>query len=455
MRREDDVVEDKDTRASGDMQAGAFVTAESQEQTAEERERVKSIFTFLKGMAELKTTSVLDIDKQPWKKYVAQIPQDDEYVHISYRDTLNVAPEDEDVPEDGATEDDWILTVRKPELSACPAPDDILRPWLLPGWDDFEEEVRHRAERPRTIPQAKGVRAAARTETQEPFEENAERVGVYRTWRKKREAWAQEQRHLNEVRELFIELYRLSEELKQESETKELMIGNGILTDAQNTSIQHPILLRRVRICFDKQKNEIAVCDADADSELYTTVLRALEDVNYNAITDMQRTLEKGDYHPLDRTEGGTFLRISVHHLSPASMFVQAGQQIPPNSKERLFLQERPVLFMRRRVDGLAKFVDGVLEHIDETGDVPQPLRAIAGLHEKRVLEERPAQTAEQRLAELGGEDPEILLAMPANREQLAIAQQIAQHDAVIVQGPPGTGKTHTIANLMGHFLFG
>ena len=71
MRREDDMLEEKDTRASGDTQAGAFMTAERQEQIAEERERVKSIFTFLKGMAELKTTSVLDIDKQPWKKYVA------------------------------------------------------------------------------------------------------------------------------------------------------------------------------------------------------------------------------------------------------------------------------------------------------------------------------------------------------------------------------------------------
>jgi len=26
-------------------------------------------------------------------------------------------------------------------------------------------------------------------------------------------------------------------------------------------------------------------------------------------------------------------------------------------------------------------------------------------------------------------------------------------HRAVVVQGPPGTGKTHTIANLLGHFL--
>ncbi|BEU87091.1 hypothetical protein TAMA11512_05550 [Selenomonas sp. TAMA-11512] len=423
------------------------MTEEQKKHTADERERVKSIFTFLKGMAELKTTSVLDIEKQPWKKYLAQLPQDDEYVHIYYRDTLK------DMAEDDEVADDRILTVRKPMLSACPAPDDILRPWLLPGWEKFEEDVRHRAERLRPVPPAKGTRVAAHAETQEAFEENAERVQAYHAWSKRREVWAKEQRHLSEVRELFIEMYRLSEELKRDSETKELMIGNGVLTDAQNPNIQHPILLKRVRIRFDKQKNEIAVCDAESDSELYTTVLSELEDVNYNTVADMQRTLEQGGYHPLDRTDGCDFLKVAVHQLSPASLFLEAGQQPPPNSKERLFLQVKPVLFMRRRVDGLAKFVDGVLDNIDATGYVPQTLWAISGLHEKRTLEERPAKTAEQRLAELGGEDSEILLAMPANREQLAIAQQIERYDSVIVQGPPGTGKTHTIANLMGHFL--
>ena len=41
----------------------------------------------------------------------------------------------------------------------------------------------------------------------------------------------------------------------------------------------------------------------------------------------------------------------------------------------------------------------------------------------------------------------------PANKAQLRIAQDIEQNNAVEVQGPPGTGKTHTIANLIGHFL--
>lgn len=33
------------------------------------------------------------------------------------------------------------------------------------------------------------------------------------------------------------------------------------------------------------------------------------------------------------------------------------------------------------------------------------------------------------------------------------IARRIREAGSVVVQGPPGTGKTHTIANLIGHFL--
>ena len=53
----------------------------------------------------------------------------------------------------------------------------------------------------------------------------------------------------------------------------------------------------------------------------------------------------------------------------------------------------------------------------------------------------------------ISGEDEEILLTKPANKQQLSIAQEIRQKNAVEVQGPPGTGKTHTIANLIGDLL--
>lgn len=417
-----------------------------QEHTEEECERVKSIFYFIKEMAALKPTSILNIEKQPWKKYVSQIPQDEEYIHFSYRDTVEKVPEDAEI-------DDWILRVQKPVLTPCPPPSKILQPWLMPGWDRFEEDARFYRERPCPMRMEAEAREATEEDGKERFQDSAERIKAYQTWIQARKDWADHQKHLNEIREFFIELHQKAKELERDSEIKELMIGNGILTDKQNPDIQHPILLQRVCMTFDAKKNEIAIRDTEAAPELYTTVLSALENVSHSAVSDMQGTLESGSYHPLDRGEGYKFLQVSIQQLSPKSMFLLEGEAVPANSKESLFVQARPVFFIRKRADGIAKFVDGVIEHIDYTGYAPSPLWAIAGLHKKRLIEDTPERTTEEKLAELGGEDSGILLSLPANREQLSIAQQIEQYDSVIVQGPPGTGKTHTIANLMGHFL--
>lgn len=42
---------------------------------------------------------------------------------------------------------------------------------------------------------------------------------------------------------------------------------------------------------------------------------------------------------------------------------------------------------------------------------------------------------------------------MPFNDEQVRIVQLLECSDGVVVQGPPGTGKTHTIANIICHYL--
>ena len=42
---------------------------------------------------------------------------------------------------------------------------------------------------------------------------------------------------------------------------------------------------------------------------------------------------------------------------------------------------------------------------------------------------------------------------MPYNDEQVSIVEKLETNDGVVVQGPPGTGKTHTIANVISHFL--
>lgn len=47
----------------------------------------------------------------------------------------------------------------------------------------------------------------------------------------------------------------------------------------------------------------------------------------------------------------------------------------------------------------------------------------------------------------------ELYFPKPFNEEQVQIIDRLENSDGVVVQGPPGTGKTHTIANVICHYL--
>lgn len=49
--------------------------------------------------------------------------------------------------------------------------------------------------------------------------------------------------------------------------------------------------------------------------------------------------------------------------------------------------------------------------------------------------------------------DEEVLFPLPANREQYKIVDKVRSSNIVLVQGPPGTGKSHTITNLISHYI--
>ena len=49
--------------------------------------------------------------------------------------------------------------------------------------------------------------------------------------------------------------------------------------------------------------------------------------------------------------------------------------------------------------------------------------------------------------------DSAFFFPLPYNDEQISVVKALEEHDGVVVQGPPGTGKTHTIANIISHYL--
>jgi DNA-directed RNA polymerase subunit L len=61
--------------------------------------------------------------------------------------------------------------------------------------------------------------------------------------------------------------------------------------------------------------------------------------------------------------------------------------------------------------------------------------------------------SASERHSDGGEKVADLYFPKPFNDEQVRILQLLEISDGVVVQGPPGTGKTHTIANVISHYL--
>lgn len=406
-----------------------------QQKSLTQQEKSLSLFSFVRELNKLKQKVVLNWKEHPLCRPMSGLPDDPEHIRVFYRDRV-----EEEAPETDAG--NVLLSVRKPRLEPCPKPGRELENWLIEGWESPQNE-----------PQAHAFQSYGKPERLEWFDEEPERVSAFKSWKKKRDVWAQRQLILQQSLELFNDLYKRYFELERNPETLEMIVANGILVDRDDPDLCHPVLTKRVRLRFDPDENVITIEEVEGLSELYSVVLQTMEDINLHAVNQLQEELGRNDYHPLDRNETPGFLKSLIHQLSSDSSFSDVGMPEDWKKQGRLLLYLDPCYILRHRMDGTPKAIERIMEHIRETGFVPAPIGDIVSGGMDQIPEEAAEQTVEQQLAAVGGESAEILLSKEANSEQLEIAKRIGQYNAVLVQGPPGTGKTHTIANLMGHFL--
>lgn len=396
------------------------------------KEKILSLFNYLKGLCELKTKSILHINNQEMSIYYDDIPKASEYVKTYYRDTV----QNDEV--DNCTD---LITVSKPEFEKCPQPPQSIIDWLEPNWDSIKE------------PEVTAKETITKENIIEEFTESKQRVELFNQWNEDRNIWYERQLKIKNTREFFKKLYNLYIDLQRDSDSLELVVGNGFIKYKNNKEVYHPILLKRVSIEFDSTENIVKICDTDTDPELYTTILNSkIENLNLSSMQNLKTELKEKFYHPLDRNDAYDYLEKMAHELSSNSKFVKdENTAISPD--DELFVEIKPVLFVRKRIDGTAQTIEAIVEDINNGGEIPLHLQQLVSGGKIEISENIKDIPIEELLAQTSGESLDILMAKEANREQLEIAKRIEQYSAVSVQGPPGTGKTHTIANLLGHFL--
>jgi very-short-patch-repair endonuclease len=407
------------------------------------RKRLTKLFEYLKAYSDLRYPPVRDIAQQPGVIWLEKLP-----THPAV-ELFRELPKAEDDFEDN----DIVLRLQRPATTPCPEPPAILSDWLAPDWKDFAS----RAE----VLSSRNLIAVFDQPAFENFHADPRRPAALRQWQEQRSQWQARERGAREALALFETTYAWYGAQEREGERVELLVGDGLLScPDEHGEFRHPILLQKLELEFypEKAQPEFVFRKREQPPELYLEFLQALPKADTQQIARCVEELKNAEFAPLSDEDTNGFFRRLIQGLFPSHGVFLAGEpatsavneSTPPCAEPVPTLQRQPVIFMRERRTGPESIFDLVLEDIPARTDFPPALLQILG------LETHPLELEGEMIGSslsVGNEDEDILLSKPANREQLEIAKQLRKRDCVLVQGPPGTGKTHTIANLLGHFL--
>jgi len=392
-----------------------------------DKDKVLALFNYISEISKNLKNTKTNIAEEKWFDFLENFPKHKDII-FEYKNL------DEKYFE---KEEGKLLEIRKPNFLKPLYIDEYLLEWIEGDWKNYRAtlEVNEKI----FVENTENGSGEIVDITPEIEEEIQKELG-------KRELWVEKQMAIEEVRNFFDTLYIKYLELNKETETLELVIGNGIVR-IKEQNIYYPILLKKIKIDFNAKDNILILSDPHTNESfypnLYTNFLNEINDIHLENIFELEKEVNERNLHPLNKKETEDFFKKFIHSLTSRGYFIEDGDIEDLKEYGDIFIEDNPLIFIRKKETGIVKAIENITEKIENSGEIPAHLYELVG-----VTSEEENENTEKDFRE-----EEILFVKDANTEQINIAKQIERNNAVVVQGPPGTGKTHTIANLLGHFL--
>ena len=383
----------------------------------DKRGNIIALYQYIAEVVKSIKTEKKDIHNEEWCYFLEELPKYSG-VTLNYLDNKNNLANQK------------ILQVEKLPFLEPLAIDKELLEWISGDWTDYKSPIKLLSEKITKENDASKVVNISKKEKE-----------ILEKLLKDRKLWVEEQKKIEVVRNLFDTLYNKYLVLDRDSDILELVVANG-LVKVPNEDIYYPILLKKVNFSIDTEKNIISITDtSDNDfitQELYLNFLAEVENINLDKVFYLEDKIVENNIHPISKNDTiKDFFREFIHNLNSRAQFIE---DLDKKNKESVITIEwKPILFIRKKDDGKVEAINNIIKDIENGGEIPEYLSELVGVigDEKRTIEQV----------------PDILFTKETNNEQIEIIKSLYSHRAVVVQGPPGTGKTHTIANLLGHFL--
>ncbi|WP_420639707.1 AAA domain-containing protein [Candidatus Poriferisocius sp.] len=262
---------------------------------------------------------------------------------------------------------------------------------------------------------------------------------VTTTW----EPWAGVYKDARAAKDLYRDLFEQRERLLADRDSLELVWGFGRLQQEARPGerIDHPLLTIPVEIEKDENTRQLSVRPAGA-VEAESLFLADVEIDDREAFNAIRRAIadDESAIDLWDEDETRELLRRLTRAIDH-----EGGLAGEVDSRPGVALADESwTLFLRRRRPNYQGFLDDLRELYNSGAIPPDSLQA--------VVIDSPSTLVEDWEPRNSNSEP-LLLPLASNEEQQRILQLAQHRPGVTVQGPPGTGKSHTIANIISHYV--
>lgn len=255
----------------------------------------------------------------------------------------------------------------------------------------------------------------------------------------------------------------------------ELLMGAGDASwDLGGTRLRYPLFTQACLLSFDPITAVVSLApsrkpprfESDAMEELGAPGLSQFQQVEWKLyLRTLQATgeategvdAEVPEFAPHRPESHRQIVEKAVHCLCADGVLDPSQAQAPAPAR-RLQATLGWTLFTRKStnhflIQDLRRLREALAAMQLQGDELPEAARAFVT---NAASEKARAQEVEFRGTSSSGSGPgaqELYFPLPYNDEQVRIVQLLENSPGVVVQGPPGTGKSHTIANIICHYM--
>lgn len=282
--------------------------------------------------------------------------------------------------------------------------------------------------------------------------------------------WAEEEKRRRSTIRLYSQLFTLKQQLEGSivEAQLELVWGVGLgIWNSNGVTVSYPLVGRLAEMSLNPVTAAVEIRPRDVDARIEVDWYASVDNPG---VADLEKAAKEffgkatTTFSPFDRGTFEPLLRTAATNLDANGIYwpneTPAEDRTLPKADENLKVTDTWALFARPRTNSLfLQDLEVLKRRAEETEAYPPAVAAVVTEPDStNPVVELPSfrgvsasYHAERSTSAMSARD--LYFPKAFNDEQVRIIQLLDCSDGVVVQGPPGTGKTHTIANVICHYL--